>query len=219
LALFLIFKTINPIYFVLSVSMISCEKSSNSKPTYKTWSRYLGGPDRNHYSTLSEINRENVAELKLAWSYKSPDYGQMQMNPIVVDTILYGVTAALRAIALNASTGEEIWRFGDSLQVFHSTSRGVSYWQKENDKRILYTRGSSLYALNALTGDPISSFGDNGKIDLRSGLPKSAQDKFVISNTPGTIFEDLIIMPIRASEDIGAAPGDLMAFNVVSGEE
>lgn len=197
---------------------MGCEKNQSKEQTYTDWSSYLGGPDRNHYSTLSQITKENVSKLKLAWSYKAPDYGQMQMNPIVVDSILYGVTAALRVVALNATTGKEIWRFGDSLKVWHSTSRGVSFWKRENDKRILFTRGSDLYALDALTGRPIESFGHQGKIDLRSGLPKSAKEKFVISNTPGTIYRDLIVMPLRLSEDVGAPPGDVMAFNVITGK-
>ena len=184
---------------------------------YTNWSSYLGGPDRSHYSTLSQITQENVTQLKVAWSYSAPDSGQMQMNPIVVDTILYGVTAALRAVALDARTGLEIWRFGDSLNQENSTSRGVAYWKKDDDERILFTQGANLFALNAKTGKPISSFGENGKIDLHSGLPNNAKDKFVVSNTPGTVFKDLIVMPIRLSEGSGAAPGDIMAFNVITG--
>lgn len=198
--------------------LLACESSENQKrKAYNTWSSYLGGPDRNHYSTLSQITPENVKNLKIAWSYATPDYGQMQMNPIIVDSILYGVTAALRAVALHSGTGKELWRFGDSLKLPASTSRGVSYWSKRDDKRILYTAGPNLYALNALTGKPISSFGNNGKIDLRSGMPQYAKDKFVISNTPGTIYKDIIIMPIRLGEDVGSAPGDIMAFNVITG--
>ncbi len=208
-----------PLFFIIiCISLLGCDKNPPKEQSYTSWSSYLGGPDRNHYSTLSQITKENVTQLKLAWSYKAPDYGQMQMNPIVVDSILYGVTAALRVVALNAATGREIWRFGDSLKVWHSTSRGVSFWKRENDKRILFTRGSDLYALDALTGRPIESFGQQGKIDLRSGLPASAKDKFVISNTPGTIYKNLIVMPLRLSEDVGAPPGDIMAFNVVTGK-
>ncbi|EAR02828.1 PQQ-binding-like beta-propeller repeat protein [Maribacter sp. HTCC2170] len=201
----------------LLILVITCDKSSTKTQTYTTWSSYLGDSGRSHYSTLSEITPENVENLKIAWSYKAPDWGQMQMNPIVVDTILYGVTAALRAFALNATTGKELWRFGDSLQAWHSTSRGVSYWEKDNDKRILFTHGPDLYALNALTGQPIKGFGIQGKIDLRSGLPESDMDKFVISSTPGTIFKDLIVMPLRLSEDVDAAQGDIIAFNVITG--
>ncbi len=197
--------------------LFNCKKSNNKASSYTTWSSYLGDSGRSHYSTLSEITPKNVTGLKVAWSYKAPDWGQMQMNPIVVDSVLYGVTAALRAFALNAATGEELWRFGDSLQVWHSTSRGVSYWQNADDKRILFTRGSDLYALDAITGKPINSFGNEGKIDMRSGLPERDKDKFVISNTPGTVYKDLIVMPLRLSEDVDAAHGDIMAFNIVTG--
>ncbi len=194
------------------------ERELSQEKEYITWSSYLGDPGRSHYSNLSQITKENVGQLKVAWSYKAADWGQMQMNPIVVDSILYGVTAALRVVALNATTGKEIWQFGDSVKVWHSTSRGVSYWENGEDKRILCTRGPHLFALNAINGEPISSFGANGRIDLRSGMPESAKDKFVISNTPGTIFKNLIIMPLRISEGVGAAPGDVMAFNVITGK-
>ncbi len=210
------------VFTVLSLLLlIGCGTEKSELPQekyYVTWSSYLGDPGRSHYSTLSQITKENVGQLKVAWTYEAPDWGQMQMNPIVVDSILYGVTAALRVVALNAETGKEIWQFGDSVKVWHSTSRGVSYWGSGQDKRILCTRGPHLFALNALNGEPISSFGDNGKIDLRSGMPDNAKDKFVISNTPGTIFKDLIVMPLRVSEGEGAAPGDVMAFNIITGK-
>ncbi|WP_422082777.1 PQQ-binding-like beta-propeller repeat protein [Ulvibacterium sp.] len=205
------------ITFVLLTSCEPPENTDRSKNPYVTWSSYLGDPGRSHYSILSQITPENIKNLKVAWSYKAADWGQMQMNPIVADTILYGVTAAMRVVALHAATGKEIWQFGDSVKVWHSTSRGVSYWEKGEDKRILYTRGSDLYALNALTGKPIPTFGDDGKVDMRSGLPESAQNKFVISNTPGTVYKDIIAMPLRLSEGPGAPPGDVMAFNVITG--
>ena len=184
---------------------------------YKDWKHYLGDPGRSHYSQLSGFTTKNVKSLKIAWTYEGRDYGQMQMNPIIIDTLLYGVSPSLRVFALDARSGKEIWVFGDTLKTWYSTSRGVSYWELGDDKRIFYTRGPDLWALNAITGLPVSSFGDNGKIDLRSGLPTSAQNKFVVSSTPGTIFKNLIIMPLRLAEGVGAAPGDVMAFDVVTG--
>ena len=202
------------------LSLIGCNKKAENsiERQYASWSSYLGDSGRTHYTTLDQIKPENVSKLEVAWRYEAPDWGQMQMNPLVVDSIVYGVTAALRIVAIHAETGKELWQFGDSVQVWHSTSRGVSYWQKENDRRILCTRGADLYALDALTGVPISSFGTNGKIDMRSGMPESAKEKFVISNTPGTVFKDIIVMPLRISEGSDAAPGDIMAFNIITGE-
>ncbi len=185
---------------------------------YSTWSDYLGGPDRNHYSSLTQITPQNVNQLKVAWSYAAPDSGQMQMSPIVVEGVLYGMTAAVQAFALDAATGKELWRFGDPLKAWHSTSRGVSYWSNGQDKRLLCTIGPNLYALDAKTGQPILTFGNQGKVDLHEGLPAAAQNKFIISNTPGTVFENLLIMPVRVSEGADAAPGDVRAFDVVTGK-
>ena len=217
------FKTLVFPLFVLAICIVfqSCinseKKNTPEKKEYTTWSSYLGDSGRSHYTTLSQITAENVQNLKIAWSYEAPDWGQMQMNPLVVDSILYGVIAALRVVALNAETGKEIWQFGDSVKVWHSTSRGVSYWKKEDDQRILCTRGSDLFALDALTGKPITSFGNEGKVDMRSGMPESAKNKFVISNTPGAIYNDIIVMPLRLSEGPGAPPGDIIAYNVITG--
>lgn len=185
---------------------------------YSAWSDYLGGPGRNHYTTLSQIAPDNVDQLAIAWVYAAPDSGQMQMSPVIANGLLYGVTAGLQAFALDAASGEEVWRFGDPDKVWHSTSRGVTYWEDGNDKRILFTRGPELFCLNALTGELVSTFGQAGKVDLHTGLPEIAQDKFIISNTPGAVFEDLIIMPVRLSEGPGSAPGDIRAFNIRTGE-
>jgi quinoprotein glucose dehydrogenase len=182
------------------------------------WAEYLGGGDRNHYSTLTQITPDNVNKLQVAWRYSTPDSGQIQANPLIVDGVLYGVTSSVQAFALEASTGKELWRFGDPLKNWASTSRGVAYWQGPHDKRILYTAGPNLWALDATTGKPIEDFGNNGKVDLHTGLPQNAQNKFVISNTPGSIFEDLIIMPVRLSEGADAAPGDIRAFNIKTGK-
>lgn len=182
------------------------------------WPEYLGGPDRSHYSPLAQINIGNVGQLKQAWSYSAPDSGQMQVNSIIVGGILYGVTATVQAFALNAATGKELWRFGDPLKVWHSTSRGVAFWANGSDKRILYTIGPQLYALNATTGKPIESFGEGGHVDMRASLGPENVSKFLISNTPGTVFEDLIVMPTRVDEGAGAAPGYIQAFDVRSGK-
>ena len=208
-----IFATI----FLSSLFFQSCRE--RSAESYNKWEEYLGGPDRNHYSSLTQINPANVQQLKVAWSYSTPDSGQMQMTPIIVDGILYGVTATVQAFAIDATNGKEIWRFGDTqLKAWHSTSRGVAYWSDGEDKRILYTIGPDLLALDAKTGKLIESFGDKGRVNLHTGLPEEAKDKFIISNTPGTIFEDLIIMPVRVAEDENAAPGDIRAFNVRTGK-
>lgn len=100
---------------VLAVSLLftgylACREAE--KPSYGTseWREYLGGPERNHYSPLDQINKNNVQQLKLAWEYHTKDSGQIQCNPIIVNGVLYGMTATTRPFALDAATGKEIWK-------------------------------------------------------------------------------------------------------------
>lgn len=184
----------------------------------REWREYLGGPDRNHYSILDQINPENVHLLEVAWEYHTLDTGQIQCNPIIVNGTLYGMTASALPFAVNAATGEEYWRREAGSEDQTSTSRGVVYWEDGKDQRILYTNGEWLYALEASTGKSIPSFGDKGRTSLKTGLGPTAKDKSVISNTPGTVYEDLIIMPMRLSEGADAALGNVQAFNISTGE-
>ncbi len=206
---------------ILAAILWSC---SSEHQEYDTtgWSEYLGGPDRNHYSSLEQITPENVGRLKVAWEYHTLDTGQIQCNPIVINGVLYGVTASNGLFAVDAATGKERWKFwgGTEKSVF-SNNRGITYWPGEKQKhpaRLMYSFGEWLYAVNAETGEKIPSFGEDGRVSLKSGLGESAKDKFVISTTPGTLFEDKIIMPLRVSEGADAAPGYIQAFNVITGK-
>lgn len=211
-------------YKYLSFAGIAAAFSFYSYTTIKPpedgtqWTEYLGGPDRNHYSSLSQINTDNVDKLEKAWEYKSGDSGQVQCNPLIVNNVLYGVTASNQIFALDAATGKEKWKYTQKGEITSNTNRGLTYWEQGADKRILYAYNSSLYALDAETGQHVISFGDQGKVSLKSGLEVNAKDRFVISNTPGTLFEDLIVMPLRLGEDDGAAMGYIQAFNVKTGK-
>lgn len=207
-------------FFAFSLAIITAfvAKKNQNDPQYVNWAEYLGGVDRNHYSELKQITAENVSKLKIAWTYSMADSGQMQVNPLVIDGIVYGITSKVQPFAIDATTGKEIWKFEEKLNHWASTSRGMAYWTDGHEKRLLHSIGSYLYAIDANTGKKITSFGDNGRIDLHTGLPAIAKDKFLMSNTPGTIFEDLIILPVRLSEDADAAPGDIRAFNVKTGK-
>lgn len=206
-----------PYLIIIFCFYVSC-KDTHSKNV--EWNEYLGGGDKNHYSTIDQISRENLDQLEIAWQYSTPDSGQIQTNAIIINGVVYGVTPSVRIFALEAHTGKELWISEKSLDAWHSTLRGVTYWESKDskDKRILYTVGPKLYALNADNGKIIKSFGTDGSVDLHNGLPQNASEKFIISNTPGTIYEDKIIMPVRVSESPGSAPGDIRAFNVISGK-
>jgi quinoprotein glucose dehydrogenase len=213
------------LYLFFSITiLISC---SEKKPTYDKWETYGGTNDGARYSSAKIINRENVDQLKIAWEYKTGDAtekSQIQCQPIVVDGVLYATSPQIKLFALDAKTGKELWKF-DPFQLlggqnsWAGTNRGVSYWTDgKGDKRILYSAGNWLFALDAKNGKPIESFADSGKLDLQKSLDYDKEEFFIVSNTPGIIFKDKIIMGMRLSEGLDAAPGHIRAFNVKTGE-
>ena len=182
------------------------------------WPEYLGGPNRACYSPLDQIKAGNVARLRIAWEFHSGDPGQMQCNPIVVDGVLYGATATNHVFALDAATGREIWRFKEPGHEFGSNQRGVVYWAHGDDRRILFNIDSWLYAVDARTGKAISKFGGDGRVSLKTGLGERAKDKWVVCTSPGTVFDNLIIMPTRVGELGDSAPGHVQAFDIRDGK-
>lgn len=215
------------IVFAFSLFFLSCRSDFDEIGSHEDWKVSLGDKYSSQYSHLDQINRENVGQLEVAWIYRSGDAdttanSQIQANPLIIDGVLYSTTPRLNVVALDAATGNEIWRynpFPDTTEVvtWLNVNRGVTYWGNGNDKRILFTAGPDLYALHATTGDPIQSFGEDGKTSLKAGFEQRAEDLYVVSTSPGIIYEDLIIIGSRVSEGEDAAPGDIRAFNVRTG--
>jgi quinoprotein glucose dehydrogenase len=210
------------------VWLIGCASPSQQD---QDWPYYGGNSAGNRYSTLTQINTSNVQELQVAWSYMSIDTTQegyrpreIQCQPIVIAGILYGTNPLLELFALKADTGEELWKFNPfagKTPRYHS-NRGVMYWEDGSDKRILYTAGNFLFAVNALTGESVASFGENGSVPLHLGvgdnLDRDEKDLALIATSPGIIYKDLVIMGSTVSESATAPPGHIRAFDVRSGE-
>ncbi len=190
------------------------------------WPVYQG-LGSNQYSALDQITRDNVHDLEVAWVYHSGDAdpdnrSQIQANPIIVDGVLYATSAKLKVFALDAATGEPRWvfdPFDDEYDLFGAgVNRGVTYWEDGGDRRIFFTGASRLYAIDAGRGVAIETFGDGGSVDLREGLDRDIGELFIASNTPGVIYDDLLILPTRVSEGVRSAPGHIRAFDVRTGE-
>lgn len=203
-------------------------RSRASEDPVHDWRTYLADPAVSHGSTLAEIDRTNVAQLEVAWTYDSRDASdqgttQIQFNPLVVKGVLYGASPSLRLFALDATTGEELWSFEPEADVrIWTNSRGAVYWadpENEDDERILFGAGPYLHAVDARTGRPIDGFGDGGRIDLREGLGRDSDADMmgVVASTPGVVFEDLILIGGRVNEARGALPGHVRAFDLRSG--
>ncbi|HYG40713.1 MAG TPA: PQQ-binding-like beta-propeller repeat protein [Cytophagales bacterium] len=209
------------LYFLLLIFCLSCTKKDNNKD----WPIYGGDSKANRYSSLDQINTDNVKQLEVAWEFHTEDNpvdsaAEIQCHPIVVNGTLFGTTSKLKAFALDAATGKRKWIFDpfkNSEPQIHA-SRGVTYWEEGEDKRILYTAGSNLYCLDASTGNLIKSFGNEGIISLLEGLDKDVSGLYVINTTPGIVYKDLLILGSRVSENSDAAPGHVRAFDIKTGK-
>lgn len=215
------------------LSLLGCVQDEgslgNPKQTGADWPVYGGNALGNRYSPLDQINKSNVGELKPVWTYDSNlpgrmNKGQIQCQPIVIDGVLYGTASDLHLFALKADTAEELWSFSpefSSDKKAKNTSRGVTYWEKGGEKRILYTVGSNIYAINGETGLPVSDFGSKGKVDLRQGLDSGIEEDIqglsVTATSPGVIYKDLFIIGSSVAEGGNAAPGHIRAFSVETG--
>ncbi len=182
------------------------------------WPAYGGGPSDIRYSALTQINTSNVSRLRVAWSYDTDDgHGDPQTQPVMIDGVLFGVTPRHKIVALNAATGKLLWRFDSGIQG-RGANRSVVYWAAGDDRRIFAAVQSFIYALDARTGKPIPSFGDDGRIDLREGLGRDPSKLSVILTSPGIIYKDLLITGGRYPEALPAAPGDIRAYDVRTGK-
>jgi glucose dehydrogenase len=181
------------------------------------WPAYNGGVDGDHYSKLAQINRANVHQLQLAWRFDTGESGQMQTNPLIVGRTLYGYTPTQKVIALDAATGKLKWKF-DSGIGGTQPARGFGYWTHGKEKRLFAGVMNFLYCLDAETGKPIASFGEDGRIDLRKGLGRDYETQSVVLTTPGIVYKDLIIVGGRNPETHPAPPGYIRAYDVRTGQ-
>ena len=187
------------------------------------WKDYLGGPDSSHYSPLKQINVNNVHDLERAWSYPTGDELSYTFSPLVIDGIAYIAAKQGSLVALDAATGKELWVHQFPSGPFGRFSglagqRGANYWESKDrsDRRIFVTASGFLYAINARTGDLVDSFADHGKLDLKTGIDRAP--RALASRCPGRIFENEILLGSATGEGYLAPPGDIRAFDVVTGK-
>jgi quinoprotein glucose dehydrogenase len=212
--------------FLLIILATGCSRHREGISAYagRDWPVYLGDDYSNHYSSLTQINKNNINHLEVAWEYHTGDdvsdnRTQIQCNPIILHGVLYGTSPKLKVFALDAFTGKRIWEFDPDPenQYAKNVNRGVSFWHDGSDRRILFASGPELFAINADNGEPVRSFGREGKVSLNTGLGDRAKDLYVVATTPGVVYRDLLIIGSRVSEEADAAPGYIRAFNIRTG--
>jgi quinoprotein glucose dehydrogenase len=201
---------------IASVEKVSAQGGAAQEQ--RDWPVYGGAAENDHYSNLAQINRQNVRTLWVAWEFDTQEEGVLQTSPLIVDGVLYGITPTQKIFALDGATGKQLWKFDSGIRGTQP-DRGLAYWSDEKEKRILVGVMNYLYALDAATGKPIPTFGEEGRIDLRENLgrtPAAAQS--IDLTSPGIVYKDLIIVGGRNPETLPAPPGDVRAFDVRSGK-
>lgn len=186
------------------------------------WPVYNGSYEGTKYSKLTQINTQNVSRLKEVWRYESNETSGLETTPLIVGRTLFAYTPKQEVIALDAATGKLLWKF-DSQKVFPServasrAERGLTYWQSGTESRLIANISHYVYALNPRSGATISSFGSNGRIDLRDNLRDPAKTMSLSITSPGVIYKDLLILGDATPESLPAPPGDIRAYDVRTG--
>src|ERR1700722_178507 len=206
---------------ILALSLVNLPTASaqvRHAATQTDWPVYGGQSADDRYSALHQIDRTNVHKLKVAWTFDTKEPGGLQTNPLIVGRVLFGFTPTQKVIALDATTGKNLWTFSTGTPGLQPT-RGLSYWTDGTQSILFAGLLSNLYAINPATGKLVSSFGDGGKIDLRKDLnEKDVTQSFAALTTPGLIYQDMIIVGFRAPETEPALHGDIRAYDVHTGK-
>ena len=200
------------------------------------WRAYGGDEGSTRYSPIDQINRDNIKDLRVAWVWKSDSLipnpqPTSETTPIMVNGVLYFSMMERRyVVAADAGTGETLWIYrpneGDRFTAApRKVHRGVSYWTDgKGDERIIFaTPGFHLVALNAKTGQPVPSFGENGIVDMMKDLDldfKGDPNGRIGNSSPVVISNDVVVVgPAHLRPTRVNVKGDVLAYDVRTGKK
>jgi quinoprotein glucose dehydrogenase len=173
------------------------------------WRHYGGDPGSTKYSPLDQINRDNVKSLRIAWRWKTENFGpapdyNFQVTPLMARGVVYTTAGWRRDVtAIDPANGETLWMFrydegrrGQNAPVRPAAGRGLAYWSDGTSERILYiTRGYHLVQLDAKTGHLVPTFGTGGIVDLYEGLDQPRpSDGEITNNSPPIVVGDVVVV-------------------------
>ena len=220
--------------------IVSCSKIAalsvclSLGPSAHGWERY-GGDGGQQFTEIDQINQGNVYQLGEAWVFRTGDLNQdfarkghsFQATPVFWNDTLYISTSANWVVAVNAATGEEIWRFDPELPkdigYSESASRGVSLWHGESaicpSRIFIGTLVGQMHALDATTGLPCGDFGDQGTVDLSIGVGDVDIGDYSITSPPAVIGDQIIVgSAIGDNRAVQSERGIVRAMDVRSGK-
>lgn len=231
---FFLFPALLLMSSILAMSVVAQQGAKNGE-----WRVYGGDAGSTRYSPLDQVNRDNVKNLKIAWIWRSDNFGappenKSETTPLMVNGVLYFPVGNRRSIvAADAGTGETLWVWrideGERLNGVRRNNRGVAYWTDGREERIItITPGYQLVALNAKTGEPIPAFGNNGVVDLTKQLEPEANFNTAIGHlmntSPPLVSDDVIVIPTslengRIPKSMKFPKADIMAFDARTGKK
>jgi quinoprotein glucose dehydrogenase len=200
------------------------------------WLYYGGDPGNSRYSPLADINAGNVQRLQIAWQWKHWETplsefgttpGFFESTPLMMDGVLYVTTPYNSIAAVDAETGKELWRFdgegyklGQLLSASGWKLRGTAFWRDGGKLRMFLNSRHRLFALDAQTGKPVKSFGENGVTFLTEGLPRISDIKHVTQSSPPVVYRDLVIVGSQIPDRVQMPDpmGYVQAFNAHTGK-
>ena len=198
-------------------------QSSSIKSENRDWRVYGGALEGGHYSSLTQINKSNVKQLQVVWTFDTEESGGLQTSPIVVNGILYGLSPSQKIFAVDATTGNLKWKYDPGI-VGTQPDRGLAYWSggkegsKKEDRRIIVGVMNFVYELDAETGQLVATFGDHGRIDLRQDLGRDPATASIVLTSPALVYKDMFFVGGREPETLPAPPGDIRAYDARSGK-
>src|SRR6266481_1250677 len=216
-----------------SLSLLAMQQRPASQQV--EWLYQGGDPAGTRYSQLTDINANTVSQLRIAWQWKHwetamPEYGTIpgffEATPLMVDGVLYVTTPYNSIAALDAETGKELWRFdgeaykeGQVLSASGWKLRGTAFWRDGRNLRILLNSRHRLFSLDARTGEPVHTFGNNGEVSL-TDLPRISDPKHATQSSPPTVYKDLVIMGSQVPDRVQQADpmGYVQAINARTGK-
>jgi quinoprotein glucose dehydrogenase len=202
------------------------------------WPHWGADAAQTKYSTAADITSTNVANLELAWTWRTVDRavpereirpGSFQTTPLMIDDVLYVTTSFHNVVALNAETGAQLWVFdpktyeeGQPLSGTGFNSRGAAYWRGQNGQaRLLIAGRQRLFSIDAKTGAPDPAFGRAGAAAITEGLSRDIPRLHSQQTSPPVVYRDLAIIGSGVPDRLqyrNDPPGTIQAFDIRTGK-
>lgn len=195
------------------------------------WRHYGNDEGGTRFAELADINPDTVGSLKEVWRYRTGVEEDFKATPLNIDGMLYICAALNVVIAVDDTTGEEIWRFEPGIEPpaahqYARTCRGLGYHEAPEgysgqcpSRIVTSTVGASIIAVDAKTGALCTDFGEAGVVDLRKGLGPHQPNEYYVTSSPLVAGDNLVVGgQVLDSQDLGLPSGVVRAFNAMTGE-